>query len=71
MCVLGVGGWLCAETAQPSLTVMVMNGLTSVSLVVLGTVNLQFWHAFVPISLQSVLRIVAAQVLGTAWSSCS
>ena len=50
---------------------LVISGLTSVILVVLGTVNLQFWGALVPVSLQSVLGIVAAQVLGTVWSSCS
>ena len=68
------GGELRAETAQSSLTVifnMVISGLTSITLVVLGTVNLQFRGALVLISLQSVLRIMAAQVLGTAWLSCS
>ena len=48
---------------------LVISGLTSIILVALGTVNLQFWGALVPISLQSVLRIVAAQTLGTVWSS--
>ena len=38
----------------------------SIILVVLGTVNLQLQGAFVPISLWSILRIVAAQVLGTS-----
>ena len=32
-----------------------------------GTVNLQFRGAFVPISLPSILGIVVAQVLGTVW----
>ena len=41
---------------------LVISGLTSIMLLVLGTVNLQFGGAFVPISLQSVLRIEAAQV---------
>ena len=71
--VVGVGGQH-AETAPSSLTVrfkLVISGLTSIILVVVGTVNLQFQGPFVPISLQSVFRIVAAQVLGTAWSSCS
>ena len=40
-------------------------------LVVLGTVNLQFQGALVLISLWSVLRIVAAHVLGMVWSSQS
>ena len=55
-----------AETAQSSLTVifrLVIGGLPSSVLVALGTVNLQFQGALVPISLQSVLRIVAAHVL--------
>ena len=68
----GVG--LQVETAQLSLTVifeLVTSGLTSVILVALGTVNLQFWCPFIPISLQPVLGCVAAHVLGTVWSSCS
>ena len=39
---------------------LVITGLPSIILVVLGTVNLQFWGALVPISLQLVLGIVAA-----------
>ena len=34
-----------------------------------GTVHVQFRGAFVPISLGSILRIVAAHVLGIVWSS--
>ena len=57
---------LHAETAQSSLTPSsVGHQLISIILVVLGTVNLQFWGALVPVSLQSILRTVAAQVLGT------
>ena len=37
---------------------LVISGLTSITLVALGTVNLQFWGALVPISLWLVLRIV-------------
>ena len=48
---------------------IVTGGLTSVFLTVLGEVNLQFQGPFVPISLRPVLRIVAAHVLGTVWSS--
>ena len=69
-----MGGVLQAGTAQSSLTVifkLVVSGLTSIILIVLGTVNLQFRGALVPISLWSILRIVAAHVLGTVWSSCS
>ena len=63
------------ESASSSLTIMfklVISGQTNIILVVLGAVNLQFWGPFSPVSLQSILaRIVAAQVVGTAWSSCS
>ena len=38
---------------------------------VLGTVHLQFQGRFVSISLRPVLRIVAAYVTATVWSSCS
>ena len=65
---------LLAETAQSSLTVifkLVISGLTSLILVVLGTGNLQFQSPFVNISLKLILSIVAAHVLGTVWSSCS
>ena len=64
---------LHAVTAHSSLTVifeLVVVGLTSVILIVLGTVNLQVRGLFVPISLRS-LGIVAAYVLGTVWSSYS
>ena len=52
---------------QSSLTVIfkvVVNGLTRISLLVLGTVDLQFQGPFVPISLQLILRIATAHVLG-------
>ena len=65
---------LHAETAQAALTViekLVIGGLTSTILIVLGTVNLQFPGRFVPISLRPILGIVAAYVMATAWSSCS
>ena len=66
---------LHVETAESSVTVifkLVTSGLPSVILVVLGQlVNLKCRHALVPISLQSFLGIVAAQVLDTVWSSCS
>ena len=57
-----------AETAPSALTVifrLVIAGLTSIILVVLATVNLQFPGALVPISLRPVLGIVAAHVLGS------
>ena len=44
-----------------------ISGLTSIIFNVLGTVNLQFWAALVTIYLQSILGIVASQVLGTVW----
>ena len=58
---------LHAETAQSALTVIlkvVTGGLTSVILIVSGTVNLQSQGSFVPISLRPVLGIVVAHVLG-------
>ena len=63
-----------AETAQSALTVvlkLVIGGLTSIILIVLSTVNLQFQGRFVPASLRPALRIVAAYVMATVWSSCS
>ena len=68
-----VGG-LHAEMAQSTLTLiftLVISGLASIILIVLGTVNFQFQGPFVPISLWSVLRIVAVHFPGTVWSSCS
>ena len=62
------------QEQQSALTVifkLVTGGLTSIILVLLGTVNLQFQGPFVPISLWSVLGIVAAFVVGAIWSSCS
>ena len=66
-------GWgsLHAETAQPALTVvlkLVICGLISVVLIVLGTVNLQFQGLFVPLSLRPVLETVAAYVMAIVWS---
>ena len=65
---------LHAETAQSSLTVIfkfVFSGLTSVILVVLDMVNLQFPVWFLSISLRPVLGIVAPHIMGMVWSSCS
>ena len=51
---------------------LVFVDLTSIILVVLGTVNnLQFQGPYVPISFQPVLRIVAPYILGAVWSSSS
>ena len=50
---------------------LVISVPTSIILVVLGTVNLQFQGPFLPISLRLILRLVAAVVLVTVWSSCS
>ena len=68
------GRGLHAETAQSALTVilkLVIGALTSVILVVLSTVSLQFQGRFVPISLRPILGIVAACVMATVWSSWS
>ena len=50
---------------------LVTGGPTSVTLIVLGTVNLQFQGRFVSVSLRPVLAVVAAYVVATAWSSRS
>ena len=51
---------------------LVIVDLTSIILVVLGTVNnLQFQGPYVLVSFQPVLRIVAPHDLGTVWSSSS
>ena len=50
---------------------LVISGLTSIIWIVLDTVSVQFQGPFVPISLRPVLRIVAAYVRTTVWSSCS
>ena len=52
-------GRFCAETAVSSNSrlQLVTSGLTSILLVVLGTVHLQFWGALVAVSLWSLLEI--------------
>ena len=60
-------GALRAETAESSLPVLfrwAMGGLSSVILVVLGAVNLQFQGQSVSSSLRPILRIMAAYVGG-------
>ena len=59
------GRGLHAETAQSALTALklVIGGLTSIILIVLSTVNLQFHGQFVPISLKPILGLVAANVM--------
>ena len=57
------GGGLQAEIARSALTIilnLVISDLTSIILIVLRTVNLQFQSQFIPISLKPVLRIAAA-----------
>ena len=51
--------------------ILVISGLTSVVLVVLGTVNLQYQGQFLSISLRPNLRIVAAYFMATVWLSGS
>ena len=68
------GLWELHATAQLSLTVIfksVIGGLTSIILIVLGIVNLQFQVPFVSISLRPILRIIAVYVMSIVWSSCS
>ena len=50
---------------------LVIGGLTSVILVILGTVNLQFQGRFVLISLKLILGTVAAYVMAIVWSPCN
>ena len=58
------------STVISNILKLIICGLISIILVVLGTVNLQFQGSIFPISLWLLLRIVAAHV-GTVWSSCS
>ena len=73
----GGSGWMGRATCRNSIVFskvifrLVIIGLTSIILLVLGSVNLQFQGPFFPISLWPVLKIVAAHVLGAGWSSCS
>ena len=63
---------LHVDPAQSALIVifkLVVGSLTSVILMVGGTVKLQSQGSFVPVFLRPVLRIVAAHVLGTVGSS--
>ena len=63
---------LHAETVPSALRVilkLVIGGLISVVLLVLGRINLQSQGWFVPIFLKPVPRTVAASVLATVWSS--
>ena len=56
---------LHAETAQSVLTVilrLVIDGLTSIILIALGTVNLTFQHRFVSIFLRPILRMMVVYV---------
>ena len=65
---------ICRNSIQSALTVilnLVIGGLTSIILIVLGTVNLQFHGWFVFISLKQILGIVGVCVLVTVWLSCS
>ena len=65
---------LHVDPAQSALIVifkLVVGSLTSVILMVGGTVKLQSQGSFVPVFLRPVLRIVAAHVLGTVGSSRS
>lgn len=50
---------------------LVIGGLTSAILIVLGVVNLQFQGPYVAISLRPILETVAAYVVNTVWSSHS
>ena len=65
---------LHAETAQSALTVnlkLVISGLTSVIVIALCTVSLQFQDQFVSISLRQILGTVAARIVIAVQSLCS
>ena len=65
---------LCTSTAQSARIVilkLVPSGLTSIILIVLSTVSLQYQGQFVPHFLRQILRIVAAYAMAMVWSSCS
>ena len=65
-----VGRGLHAETTQPSLTVicrLVLSGLTSVLLIVLGTVNLRLWARLLPFLCSQLSELW--QRLATLWPS--
>ena len=64
----------CLQKQQSALTVilkLVISGLTSIILIVLGTAYFQFQSWFASISLGPVLRTVATPIMAAAWSSCS
>ena len=71
---LGWGWGLQAERVQSALIVIlksVISSLTSITLIVLSTVNLKFQGKFVPIFSRPFLKIVAAYIMATVWSSFS
>ena len=71
---IGGGRGLHAETASPSLMVIlksVLGDFTNVILIVLSTVNLQFQCQFVAISLGQFSELWQLMSMGTVWSTCS
>ena len=70
----GGGGRLHAETVQPSLTVifkLVISGLTTIILVGLGRVDLQFQGPFSPHFFAVNSWNFGSSTLGAVWPSCS
>ena len=66
------GGYVQKEqSALAVILKLVISGLTSVILIVLGTVSVQFQGPLVPISLRPVLRVVATHIRAMVRSSCS
>ena len=62
------------QKQQSALTVtlnLIISGLTSIILIVLSTINLQYQGQFVPNFLRQILRIVADYVMAIVWPSCS
>ena len=54
------------ESALTVILKLILSGPTSIILVVLGTVNLQFQGLFVSVSLRPILEIVADYVMAIA-----
>ena len=63
----GGGSTQQQQSALPVILKSVISGLTNIILIALGTVSLQFQGRFIPISLRTVLRIVASW----KWTSLS
>jgi len=68
---IGGGALYVEKSTVTSNSHLQIGGLTSIILIVLGTVNLQFQGPFIPICLRPILGIVAAYVIAAVRSLCS